>query len=106
MHPPVLRSQPSSFLDRHSGCRRHLGRPLAGVPGVRGPLLPPRPNNAAAYGDPMKPRMEYWKVVPGAFKAMSSLETERRNTRGRRETEGEYGRNSTRRKPNSQDLLA
>ena len=23
----------------------------------------------------MKPRMEYWKVAPGAFKAMSSLET-------------------------------
>jgi alkylhydroperoxidase family enzyme len=23
----------------------------------------------------MKPRMEYWKVTPGAFKAMSSLET-------------------------------
>ena len=23
----------------------------------------------------MKPRMEYWKVAPGAFKAMSSLDT-------------------------------
>ncbi|MBC7771742.1 MAG: carboxymuconolactone decarboxylase family protein [Pyrinomonadaceae bacterium] len=23
----------------------------------------------------MKPRMEYWKIAPGAFKAMSSLET-------------------------------
>ena len=23
----------------------------------------------------MKPRMEYWKAAPGAFKAMSSVET-------------------------------